>query len=96
MRVKVERAGPDRIVFSVVDTGIGIAPEFHENIFRDFTQVQSPLQRRLQGTGLGLSLGKKLAEVLGGKVGMRSAPGKGSVFTVTIPLQLAPPAHHGG
>ncbi len=96
VRVKVERAGPDRIVFSVVDTGIGIAPEFHENIFRDFTQVQSPLQRRLQGTGLGLSLGKKLAEVLGGKVGMRSAPGKGSVFTVTIPLQLAPPAHHGG
>jgi signal transduction histidine kinase len=95
VRVKAQRDGDDRIRFSVTDTGIGIAPEFHDNIFRDFSQIQSPLQRRLQGTGLGLSLSKKLAELLGGVVAMQSAPGKGSVFSVTIPLQLAVPPPHG-
>jgi len=72
----------------VADTGIGIAPEFHHTLFEDFAQVRSPLQKRLRGTGLGLSLSKKLAELLGGTVGVESEPGKGSVFSVTIPLQL--------
>ena len=51
--------------FTVRDTGIGIAPEFQRVIFEEFAQVQSPLQKRLRGTGLGLSLAKKLAELLG-------------------------------
>ncbi|NML46966.1 histidine kinase [Ramlibacter sp. G-1-2-2] len=80
----------DRITFSVTDTGIGIAPEFHNTIFQDFAQVRSPLQKRLRGTGLGLSLSKKLAELLGGSVALESEPGKGSVFSVTIPVQLQP------
>ena len=76
------------VTFSVSDTGIGIAPEFHASIFEDFSQVQSPLQKRLRGTGLGLSLSKKLAQLLGGSVALRSEPGQGSVFSVTIPVQL--------
>lgn len=88
VRVAAQAGEPGWITFSVSDSGIGIAPEFHESIFQDFSQVNSPLQRRLRGTGLGLSLSKKLAELLGGRVMLRSEPGKGSVFSVTIPVQL--------
>ncbi|MCG2591580.1 ATP-binding protein [Ramlibacter sp. XY19] len=88
VRVAARLEGPGHITFSVADTGIGIAPEYHGAIFQDFAQVKSPLQKRLRGTGLGLSLSKKLAELLGGTVGLSSEPGKGSVFSVTIPLQL--------
>jgi signal transduction histidine kinase len=88
VRVAARLEGPDHVTFSVSDTGIGIAPEYHGSIFQDFAQVKSPLQKRLRGTGLGLSLSKKLAELLGGTVQLTSEPGKGSVFSVTIPLQL--------
>lgn len=57
--------GQDEITFAVADTGIGIAEEFHGAIFQDFTQIGSPIQKRLRGTGLGLSLSKRLAELLG-------------------------------
>jgi signal transduction histidine kinase len=88
VRVSASVDGEGRVTFSVADSGIGIAHEFHQSIFEDFTQVQSPLQKRLRGTGLGLSLSKKLAELLGGSVRLESEPGKGSVFSVTIPVQL--------
>ncbi|MDB5861911.1 MAG: putative histidine kinase, classic [Ramlibacter sp.] len=88
VRVSARLEGPDHVTFSVSDTGIGIAPEYLGSIFQDFAQVRSPVQRRLRGTGLGLSLSKKLAELLGGTVQLASEPGKGSVFSVTIPLQL--------
>jgi signal transduction histidine kinase len=88
VRVTARLEGDDRITFSVADSGVGIAPEFHSSIFEDFAQVRSPLQKRLRGTGLGLSLSKKLAELLGGSVGLESEPGKGSVFSVTIPVQM--------
>jgi signal transduction histidine kinase len=91
VRVCVERVEGDRVRFSVRDTGIGIAPEFHASIFEDFSQVQSALQKRLRGTGLGLSLSKQLAVLLGGSVTLESAPGKGSLFSVTIPVQLGAP-----
>ncbi|MDH0866111.1 ATP-binding protein [Mitsuaria sp. GD03876] len=80
--------GQPEITFAVSDTGIGIAPEFHGAIFQDFTQIGSPIQKRLRGTGLGLSLSKRLAELLGGRVGLRSEPGVGSVFSLTLPLRL--------
>ena len=80
--------GVDEITFSVRDTGIGIAPEFHGAIFQDFAQIDSPIQKRLRGTGLGLSLSKRLAELLGGRVGLSSEPGVGSVFSVSLPLRL--------
>lgn len=74
------------VTFSVSDTGIGIAPEHHAAIFEDFVQVDSPIQKRLRGTGLGLSLSKRLAGLLGGTVAVRSDLGKGSTFSVTIPV----------
>jgi signal transduction histidine kinase len=80
--------GQEEITFSVTDTGIGIAAEFHDAIFQDFTQIGSPIQKRLRGTGLGLSLSKRLAELLGGRVGLSSEPSVGSVFSVTLPLRL--------
>jgi signal transduction histidine kinase len=88
VRVAAVAEGEDRITFSVSDTGIGIAAEFHETIFDDFAQVRSPLQKKLRGTGLGLALSKRLTELLGGSVAVRSEPGKGSVFSVTIPTRL--------
>ncbi|MDB5752010.1 MAG: putative histidine kinase, classic [Ramlibacter sp.] len=88
VRVSALFDGAQSVTFSVTDSGIGIASEFHESIFQDFSQVASPLQKRLRGTGLGLSLSKKLAHLLGGTVQLRSEAGKGSVFSVTIPVQL--------
>lgn len=76
------------VTFAVADTGIGIATEAHASLFQDFVQVDSPLQKRLRGTGLGLSLSKRLAELLGGAVGFSSELGEGSVFWVTLPASL--------
>ena len=87
VRVSAVQNG-DTITFSVADTGIGIAPEFHRAVFEDFVQVNSPVQKRLRGTGLGLSLSRRLAELLGGSVALQSAPGQGSTFSVTLPLQF--------
>jgi signal transduction histidine kinase/CheY-like chemotaxis protein len=73
------------VVFSVADTGIGIAPEDQQRIFQEFTQLDTPLQRRTKGTGLGLPLSKKLAELLGGTLSVQSQPGIGSTFSAVIP-----------
>ena len=85
VRVSARRAA-ETVVFSVADTGIGIAREDLARLFEDFAQVDSPTQRRVRGTGLGLSLSKKLATLLGGHVAAESQPGKGSIFSLTIPL----------
>lgn len=87
--VAVRRSGPDRVVFSVSDTGIGIAPEHLKSLFQEFVQVKTPQQSRLKGVGLGLALSKKFAELLGGRVSAESEPGVGSTFSVEIPLQLS-------
>lgn len=86
VRVSATRVGDDAL-FSVADTGIGIAPEDLERIFQDFAQVDHPIQRRVKGTGLGLPLSKKLAGLLGGEVRVQSQVGTGSVFTARIPLR---------
>ena len=91
VRVSAVASADDTITFAVADTGIGIDPRFHSAMFQDFTQIDSPIQKRLRGTGLGLSLSKRLAELLGGGVALRSELGVGSTFSVTIPLRL--PAH---
>ena len=75
----------DTVTFSVRDTGIGIAQSDLELIFQEFGQVAHRLQRRVKGTGLGLPLSKKLAELLGGRITVESTPGVGSVFAVTLP-----------
>jgi signal transduction histidine kinase len=89
VRVSARLEGQDKVRFAVSDTGIGIAAELHGTLFEDFSQVDSPLQKRLRGTGLGLSLCKRFAELLGGEVGVESAPGVGSTFFVIIPLAIA-------
>lgn len=88
VRVSAHRNDGDTVTFAVADTGVGIAPEFHHAIFQDFAQIDSPIQKRLRGTGLGLSLSKRLAGLLGGQVGLQSALGQGSTFSVTLPLRL--------
>jgi signal transduction histidine kinase len=88
VRVAAHAGDGNTVTFSVADTGIGIPKEHHAAIFDDFIQVDSPIQKRLRGTGLGLSLSKKLASLLGGSVGLRSEPGVGSTFSVTIPVYL--------
>ena len=88
VRVSAIRNSNETVTFAVSDTGMGIAPEFHYAVFQDFTQVDSPVQKRLRGTGLGLSLSKRLAELLGGSVAMQSEPGVGSMFSVTVPMSL--------
>jgi CheY-like chemotaxis protein len=79
----------DAVVFSVADTGIGIAHEDQERIFQEFGQVDSPIQRRVRGTGLGLPLSRKLATLLGGTLTVESEPGVGSTFLATIPVTYA-------
>ncbi|HKO21250.1 MAG TPA: response regulator, partial [Candidatus Eisenbacteria bacterium] len=73
------------VAFAVADTGIGISAEDQERIFEEFAQIESPLQSRVKGTGLGLPLARKLTELLGGRITLTSEPGVGSTFTATIP-----------
>src|SRR5439155_17860750 len=77
---------PDRVMFSVSDTGVGIAREDQERIFDDFTQLENPIQKRVKGTGLGLPLSRRLAQLLGGDVEVESEPGIGSTFSAVLPL----------
>ena len=91
VRVTASMCGSDSVRFAVSDTGIGIAQEHLSAIFQDFVQVDAPIQKKLRGTGLGLSLSRKLATMLGGDVAVSSTVGVGSVFSVTIPLAL--PGH---
>lgn len=85
VRVAAEAAGDGAVRFTVRDTGIGIAPADQARIFEEFYQVDSPLQRQVKGSGLGLALSRQLAERLGGTLTVESAPGKGSTFTLVIP-----------
>jgi signal transduction histidine kinase len=84
LTASVEEAETLRLRFDVSDTGIGIAPDQSGNIFGAFQQGDSSTTRKFGGTGLGLQIGKRLAEMLGGDISFRSELGKGSVFSVTI------------
>ncbi len=91
--VRVEhRARADGLVdltFSVLDTGIGIAPEHLERIFEPFIQADMSTSRLQGGTGLGLSICRHLAEAMGGTLVVKSEAGNGSIFSFTIPLERA-------
>ncbi|MCG8511329.1 MAG: ATP-binding protein [Rhodospirillales bacterium] len=74
--------------FEVADTGIGISPSHIEGIFDSFTQADDGVNRRNDGVGLGLAISKHLTELLGGKIGVNSSPGRGSTFWIEVPLSL--------
>jgi two-component system OmpR family sensor kinase len=86
--VSVRRRGL-RAELAVLDTGIGIAPEHHTRIFERFYRVDPARTRSLGGSGLGLAIVQQIAEAHGGRVRVESAPGKGSEFTVELPLAPA-------
>jgi CheY-like chemotaxis protein len=80
---------PNEISFLVRDTGIGIAPEARERIFREFEQADDKIARSYGGTGLGLSISDRIVKRMGGRITLESEPGAGSTFEVSIPLSAA-------
>lgn len=91
VRVSARLDAGNTIVFAVSDTGIGISENDLERIFDEYTQIDSPLQRRSRGTGLGLPLTRRLAGLLGGSVRVSSEVGKGSTFYAIIPAEFKGP-----
>lgn len=92
VRVSTERGpepgpGGGKLVFYVRDTGIGIAPEQHAQLFQPFSQLDHALTRRHGGTGLGLAICKNIVEMMGGQIQLKSALGHGSTFSFTIPME---------
>jgi signal transduction histidine kinase/CheY-like chemotaxis protein/HPt (histidine-containing phosphotransfer) domain-containing protein len=87
--IRLQSTQPEKIVlrFAVTDTGIGIPDDKLQILFKDFAQVNPSDTRRHGGTGLGLSISKNLVTLMGGELTAESQPGKGSVFTFTIPLK---------
>ncbi len=86
VRVSAE-AMPNGVAMIVEDSGIGIAPEHFDLIFQEFAQVEGPHQQRVRGSGLGLALSRRLAELLGGALSVTSALGRGSRFRLELPRE---------
>lgn len=87
VRLVAEVITPLQVTIRVEDTGVGIDSANHTRIFEEFFQVRGPLQARVKGTGLGLPYAKRVTQALGGRMELQSALGRGSTFTVTLPVQ---------
>jgi CheY-like chemotaxis protein len=85
--VPVTVDGTESIEWRVSDTGIGIAPDQMNKLFRPFSQVDASTTRKYGGTGLGLAISQRFCELMGGKITVASEPGKGSTFTIRLPRQ---------
>lgn len=83
---------PDKLEFEVTDTGVGMSPEMTEKLFESFSQGDTSVTRRFGGTGLGLAISRRLANLLGGDISVRSRLGQGSTFTLTIDAHTPPDA----
>ena len=81
----------DRVVYGVVDTGIGIPESMQQLVFEEFRQADGSMTRRYGGSGLGLSLAQRLAHLLGGEIFVESTPGSGSTFRVELPIEYRDP-----
>ena len=90
VRVSVSTRG-DRVVYRVADTGIGIPDAMQQTVFEEFRQVDGSNTRRFGGSGLGLSLARRLARLLGGEIFVDSTPGDGSTFEVDLPAEIVLP-----
>jgi PAS domain S-box-containing protein len=84
---------PGEINLLVRDTGIGIAPDEHDRIFREFEQADGGIARKFGGTGLGLAISQRIVERMGGRIAIESIPGSGATFRVALPLMPAPGIH---
>jgi signal transduction histidine kinase len=84
--VRAKKEGDSSIRLEVQDQGIGIAKENQARLFSEFEQLDAGMDKKYQGTGLGLALSAKLVEHLGGRVGVESELGKGSLFYAVLPL----------
>lgn len=90
VRVTARATEGDWVTLQVTDTGIGIALEDQQRIFEEFVQIEGEMQSQVKGTGLGLPLSRRLAELLGGTLEVESVPGIGSTFTLRLPMRFAP------
>ena len=86
VRMTAIRRSGEHVDIEVSDSGIGIPAEYHDRVFEEFFQIPGPLQSRRTGTGLGLPYARHVTEALGGTLALRSEPGHGSTFTVTLPI----------